>query len=136
MFLRRAVFVVAAAAVAAATALVMPTAAAAANLAGAWAPLNRCPVDDPAMLAADGTTVAALCLSSTAPSGTFTIGATTLTTGTTDLQVGLLNQGGTFTVVAPAAGSVIGAPVDIPGGLLGLMCPSNIPFVSAICQQL
>jgi hypothetical protein len=103
-------------------------------MAGAWAPLNRCPVDDPAMLAADGATVAALCLSSSAPNGTFTIGATTLTTGATDLQLGVLNQAGTYTTVAPAAGAVIGDSVDIPGGLLGLMCPSTIPFISDICR--
>ncbi|TDV41395.1 hypothetical protein [Actinophytocola oryzae] len=139
MSLRRTLFVAAAAVVASATALVMPAAAQAAaapTLAGAWAPLNRCPVDAPAMLAADGVTVAAACLSSSAPSGTIKIGSTTLTTGATDLQLGLLNQGGVYTVVAPAAGTVVGDPVDIPGGLLGLMCPSAIPFVTAICQQL
>jgi hypothetical protein len=122
------------AAVAVSLAIVTP--ASATTLAGAWAPLNRCPVDDPAMLAADGATVAALCLSSSAPSGTFTIGATTLTTGTTDLQLGVLNKAGVYTTVAPAAGAVVGAPVDIPGGLLGLMCPSAIPFVTGICLQL
>jgi hypothetical protein len=132
--MRRTIFAIIAA-VAASLALVTP-AAAATTLAGAWAPLNRCPVDDPAMLAADGATVAALCLSSSAPSGTFTIGSTTLTTGSTDLQLGVLNQGGTYTTVAPAAGAVVGDSVDIPGGLLGLMCPSNIPFVTAICVQL
>jgi hypothetical protein len=131
--IRRTLFVLLAA-VTASLALVVP--ASATTLAGAWAPLNRCPVDDPAMLAADGATVAALCLSSSAPSGTFTIGATTLTTGTTDLQVGVLNKGGVYTTVAPAAGAVVGAPVDIPGGLLGLMCPSAIPFVTGICLQL
>jgi len=87
------------------------------------------------MLAADGATVAALCLSSTATTGTFTIGATTLTTGATDLQVGVLNQGGTYTTVAPGSGAVIGDSVEIPGGLLGLMCPSNIPVISDICRQ-
>lgn len=122
------------AAVAASLALVAPTAQATA-LAGAWAPLDRCPVDDPAMLAADGATVAALCLSSKATTGTFTIGATTLTTGATDLQVGVLNQGGTYTTVAPRGGAIVGDSVSIPGGLLGLMCPSNIPFISEICRQ-
>jgi hypothetical protein len=131
--IRRTLFVLLAAVVAS-LALVVP--ASATTLAGAWAPLNRCPVDDPAMLAADGTTVAALCLSSSAPSGTFTIGATTLTTGSTDLQLGVLNKAGVYTTVAPAAGAVVGAPVEIPGGLLGLMCPSAIPFVTGICLQL
>lgn len=139
MFLRRVVTVAAAAAMAAATAVALPAAAQAAaapTLAGAWAPLNRCPVDDPAMLAADGVTVVASCLSSSAPSGTFTIGATTLTTGATDLQLGLLNQGGVYTVVAPSGGAVVGAPVQIPGGLLGLMCPSNIPVIADICRSI
>jgi hypothetical protein len=131
--MRRTVFAIIAAA-AAFLALVTP--ASAATLAGAWAPLNRCPVDDPAMLAADGATVAALCLSSSSQSGTFTIGSTTLTTGATDLQLGVLNRGGTYSTVAPASGALVGDPVDIPGGLLGLMCPSNIPLVSAICLQL
>jgi hypothetical protein len=123
------------AAVAASLALVAPTTAQATTLAGAWAPLDRCPVDDAAMLAADGTTVAALCLSSKATTGTFTIGDTTLTTGATDLQVGVLNQSGTYSTVAPRSGAIVGDSVDIPGGLLGLMCPSSIPFISDICRQ-
>lgn len=138
MFLRRAATIAAAAALAAATAIALPAAAQAAapTLAGAWAPLNRCPVDNSAMLAADGVTVVASCLSSSAPNGTFTIGATTLTTGATDLQLGLLNQGGTYTLVAPSGGAVVGAPVAIPGGLLGLMCPSNIPVIADICRAI
>lgn len=125
------------AAVATSLAIVTPAVAAAGpTLAGAWAPLNRCPVDDPAMLAADGVSVAALCLSSSATNGTFTIGHTTLTSGATDLQVGVLNQGGTYTTVAPSGGAVVGAPVEIPGGLLGLMCPSNIPIIADICRQI
>lgn len=131
--IRRTVLVVVAAVAASLFAVVTP--ASATTLAGAWAPLNRCPVDDPAMLAADGATVAALCLSSTATTGTFTIGETTLTTGATDLQAGVLNQAGGYTLVAPAAGAVVGAPVDIPGGLLGLMCPSRIPVISDICER-
>ncbi|MFI7679703.1 hypothetical protein [Actinophytocola sp. NPDC049390] len=119
----------------AASLLSVGTSASADTLAGAWAPLSRCPVDDPAMLAADGATVAALCLSSSATTGTFTIGETTLTTGATDLQAGVLNQGGVYSVVAPTGGAVIGAPVEIPGGLLGLMCPSDIPVISDICER-
>ena len=118
--------------------VVAPTAAAQADpptLAGAWAPLNRCPVDDPAMLAADGVEVVAACLSSTSASGSITIGATTLTTGGNDLQAGVLNRGGTYTLVAPDGGAVVGDPVQIPGGLLGLMCPSDIPFISDICER-
>ena len=131
--IRRTVFVVVAAVVASLLAVVTP--ASATTLAGAWAPLNRCPVDNSAMLAADGATVAALCLSSSATSGTFTIGSTTLTTGSTDLQAGLLNTTGTYSLVAPQSGAIIGAPVEIPGGLLGLMCPSRIPVISDICES-
>lgn len=110
-------------------------AAAPPTLAGAWAPLNRCPVDAAQMRAADGITVVASCVSSSAASGTITLGGTTLTTGATDLQLGLLNQGGVYSTVAPQAGAVIGAPVEIPGGLLGLMCPSQLPVISDICRQ-
>jgi hypothetical protein len=131
--IRRTVVVVVAAVAASLLAVVTP--ASATTLAGGWAPLNRCPVDAPAMLAADGETVAALCLSSKATTGTFTIGETTLTTGTTDLQAGVLNQAGVYSLVAPQGGAVVGAPVDIPGGLLGLMCPSRIPVISDICER-
>ncbi|MGB3439377.1 MAG: hypothetical protein WBA97_11560 [Actinophytocola sp.] len=131
--IRRTVPLVVAAVAASLLAVVTP--ASGATLAGAWAPLNRCPVDDPAMLAADGATVSALCLSSSAATGTFKLGGTTLTTGATDLQAGLLNQSGTYSLVAPQGGAVVGAPVDIPGGLLGLMCPSKIPVISDICEK-
>lgn len=139
MSLRR--FVAVAAAFVAATAVAVPAAtadtevAAPPTLAGAWAPLNRCPVDASQMRAADGVAVVASCVSSSAASGTITLGGTTLTTGATDLQLGLLNQAGVYSTVAPQAGAVIGAPVDIPGGLLGLMCPSQIPVISDICED-
>jgi hypothetical protein len=114
-----------------------PTAAAAPpTLAGAWAPLNRCPVDATAMRAADGVAVSAACVSSSSASGTITLGGTTLTTGSTDLQLGLLNRDGVYSVVAPTGGALIGAPVQIPGGLLGLMCPSKIPVISDICGKI
>lgn len=125
-----------------AAAAVTPTAAADTRaaapptLAGLWAPINRCPVDAPAMRAADGLTVVASCVSSSAASGTIKLGSTTITTGATDLQLGLLNTDGVYTTVAPPAGAVVGAPVDIPGGLLGLMCPSRIPVISDICHQI
>jgi hypothetical protein len=117
-----------------AAALAVP--ASAATLRGGWAPLNRCPVDAPAMLTATGTTTVASCLASEAASGSITIGGTTLTTGATNLQFGLVASGPAFTIVSPSGGAILAEPVQIPGGLLGLMCPSNIPFVSGICDQL
>ena len=106
------------------------------TLAGGWAPLNRCPVDDPAMLAATGTTTVANCLASEAASGTIKLGSTTVTTGATNLQFGVVSSSSTFNVVSPAGGAIVAAPVQIPGGLLGLMCPSDIPLISQICDQL
>lgn len=138
MSLRR--FAAVAAAFVAVTAVATPTAAADTRaapptLAGLWAPLNRCPVDAPAMLAADGVSVSSSCVSSSATSGTIKLGGTTITTGATDLQLGLVNHEGVYSTVAPSGGAVIGAPVDIPGGILGLMCPSKIPVISDICRQ-
>jgi hypothetical protein len=102
---------------------------------GLWAPLNRCPVDDPAMLAADGTAVSASCLASHSTSGEFTIGGTTLPAGASDLQAGVLNKSGTYTLVTPAGAGILAEPVQVPGGLLGLMCPSDIPLVSQLCDS-
>ncbi|MEU9360454.1 hypothetical protein AB0D35_20355 [Streptomyces sp. NPDC048301] len=135
----------AAGAVAASAALVVPltatpagAATAAAQLNGSWAPFDRCPVDDPAMLATDGDVDIALCVTSTSPSGTIKLGNTTATTGSTNLQFGVIQHPaeGTYTVVPPAAGSIISGKTTIPGGLLGIMCPSNVPVVTAVCGQI
>ncbi|MEU0132789.1 hypothetical protein ABZ172_01930 [Streptomyces sp. NPDC006296] len=135
----------AAGAVAASAALVVPltatpagAATAAAQLNGAWAPFDRCPVDAPAMLATDGDVDVPLCVTSTSPNGTIKLGNTTATTGSTNLQFGVVQHPaeGTYTVVPPAAGSLVSGKTTIPGGLLGLMCPSNVPVVSAVCGQI
>ncbi|MEU5756867.1 hypothetical protein [Streptomyces sp. NPDC047829] len=113
------------------------TAAAAAVPNGEWAPFTRCPVDAPAMLAADGLARTPQCVVSTSPSGSIKLGKTTVTTGRTDLQIGVVqNSDGTSTVVAPAGGALVADSATVPGGLLGLMCPSNIPAITAICEQL
>ncbi|MDV9192456.1 hypothetical protein R6L23_30345 [Streptomyces sp. SR27] len=104
---------------------------------GSWAPFDRCPVDAPAMLAADGLDQAPQCVSSSSPSGTIKLGNTTVVTGKTNLQMGVIqNADGTNTVVGPPAGSLIADSATVPGGLLGLMCPSDIPFITDICRQL
>ncbi|MER5967704.1 hypothetical protein [Streptomyces sp. NPDC002057] len=104
---------------------------------GSWAPFDRCPVDAPAMLAADGLDKAPQCVSSFSASGSIKLGKTTVITGKSDLQIGVIqNADGTSTVVAPAAGSIIADSATVPGGLLGLMCPSDIPFITDICRQL
>ncbi|MEV0914894.1 hypothetical protein AB0I93_11575 [Streptomyces sp. NPDC049967] len=114
------------------------SAASAANLNGDWAPFSRCPVDDPAMLAADGQDFVASCVSSYSPSGSIKLGSTEATTGANDMQFGVIQDtaAGTFKVVPPAGGSLVGAPTAIPGGLLGLMCPSDIPVVTGVCNSI
>ncbi|GLF98378.1 hypothetical protein [Streptomyces yaizuensis] len=108
------------------------------RLNGHWSPFGRCPVDAPAMLAADGEETIASCVSSTSPAGSITLGRTTARTGATDLQFGVVQNTttGEFTVVPPPGGAISGAPTEIPGGLLGLMCPGGIPVVSDICRLL
>ncbi|MFE9533594.1 hypothetical protein [Streptomyces sp. NPDC006691] len=107
------------------------------QLAGDWAPFSRCPVDDPAMLAADGRTDIVQCIASHSASGTIKLGNTNVVTGASDLQVGVVQHtGGTNSLVAPAGGALIADSADIPGGLLGLMCPSDIPVIGNICRQI
>lgn len=136
----------AAGAVTASAALVMPLTAspagaattAATQLNGGWAPFDRCPVDAPAMLAADGDTDVPLCVTSTSPSGSIKLGNTEATTGSTNLQFGVLQHPaeGTYTVVPPPEGSLVSGATTIPGGLLGLMCPSKVPVITAVCDQI
>ncbi|SEE15676.1 hypothetical protein [Streptomyces sp. TLI_105] len=107
------------------------------QLNGAWAPFDRCPVDAPAMLAADGLDRSTQCVSSSSTGGSIKLGNTTVVTGRTNLQIGVIqNADGTNTVVPPPAGSLIADSATVPGGLLGLMCPSDIPFITDICRQL
>jgi len=121
--------------VAAACAMVAaPALASAETLAGEWAAFSGCPVDDPAMLAADGATVISACLGGGAPNGTITLGTSTMPVGAVRMQFGVLNQGGAYSLVQPRSGGLSGDAITVPGGLLGLMCPSNIPVISQICQ--
>ncbi|MFF5920127.1 hypothetical protein ACFY8C_17580 [Streptomyces flavochromogenes] len=107
------------------------------QLNGSWAPSNRCPVDAAGMLASDGLDTSPQCVVSYSVSGSIKLGNTTVPTGSTNLQIGVVqNPDGTSTVAAPAGGALIAAPATVPGGLLGLMCPSDIPFISDICRQL
>ncbi|MER7052456.1 hypothetical protein [Streptomyces sp. NPDC000351] len=104
---------------------------------GEWAPFTRCPVDAPAMLASDGLARTPQCVVSTSPNGSIKLGKTTVTTGRTNLQIGVVqNSDGTSSVVAPPGGALVADSATVPGGLLGLMCPSNIPAITAICEQL
>lgn len=133
---RRALALSGAAISAAAMVAVAPGAASATTLPGGWAPFTRCPVDNASMLAADGKDVAASCNTAASPNGSIKLGNTTAITGATNLQFGLLlnSSDGSTTMVAPSGGAIVSDPVNIPGGLLGLMCPSDVPVITQICN--
>jgi hypothetical protein len=108
------------------------------TLSGDWAPFTRCPVAAASMLAADGVKVSDECLASDSPSGSIKLGSTTATSGDTNLQLGVLltTLGGATAPVPPSGGAIAASPIQIPGGLLGLMCPSNIPLVTLLCNEI
>ncbi|MFI6689003.1 hypothetical protein [Streptomyces sp. NPDC050485] len=106
------------------------------RLGGAWGPFTRCPVDDPAMLAADGRIDIVQCIASHSAGGSIKLGTTEVVTGASDLQLGVVQHAsGAPTLIAPADGALIADSADIPGGLLGLMCPSDIPIIGDLCRQ-
>lgn len=88
---------------------------------GAWAPFDRCPVDDPAMLAADGTNTFGLCLGSNSNHGSIKIGNLPMaTTGSTNLQAGLVGPSADqLAVISPPGGALVSDPVDIPNTPVG-----------------
>jgi sugar lactone lactonase YvrE len=88
---------------------------------GAWAPFNRCPVDDPAMLATDQVNTFELCLGSNSTHGSIKIGNLPVqTTGNTNLQAGLVGPSGDqLTVIAPPGGALVADPVQITGTPVG-----------------
>ncbi|HEY8516215.1 MAG TPA: hypothetical protein VIS07_11935 [Candidatus Binatia bacterium] len=82
---------------------------------GAWTPFNRCPVDDPAMLATDGVTVTPVCVASNSSHGSIKLGNLEPTiTGNSNLQGGLVADinTATFTFIAPLDGALVADPVD------------------------
>jgi len=114
--------------------LTAPTVASAETLAGEWAPYANCPVGASAMLAADGDNVVATCLSGVVPNGTIKLGNDSMPVGGVNFSFGVLNARGTYTLAVPSNGGLTGDPVNVPGGMLGLMCPSEIPIISDICD--
>ncbi|MBV9383246.1 MAG: hypothetical protein JOY82_17155 [Streptosporangiaceae bacterium] len=114
-----------------------PSAASAVKLRGGWAPFTRCPVDSKAMLAADGVNHIAVCVASSSPTGSLTIGSQTLAAGASNLQFGLVGSYASgFSIVSPAGGAISAAPVNVPGGLLGIVCPTNNPLLALLCSML
>ncbi len=98
------------------------------TLNGDWAPFNRCPVDNPTMFKADGKEEVALCVALSSPNGGIKIGGLPLSTGESNIQFGLVGESHeesetTYKLVSPRGGAADVAPVQIPGGLLALVCP-------------
>jgi hypothetical protein len=106
------------------------------TLSGDWAGLNRCPVDNPTMLAADGLTNIAFCLTVASPNGSLTIGGLTLPTKASDLQAGVvLNEtDGSATLVSPADGAAENESIEVPNGLQALICPSHGRLSWRVCR--
>ncbi len=106
------------------------------TLNGDWAALNRCPVDNPTMLAANTETTLALCVGVSSPSGSFTIGGLTLPTKASNLQLGaVLNQtDGSATAISPSGGALVNESIEVPNGLVALICPSHGRIAWRVCR--
>jgi hypothetical protein len=105
-----------------------------ATLKGDWAPMNRCPVDDPAMLAVTGSTGGLLCFADDSPSGSITIGNLTVPIKDSNHQFGITIGETGFNVVE-SDDALVDEPVEVPGGLRGLVCPSHGHFAWRICRK-
>jgi hypothetical protein len=105
-----------------------------ATLKGDWAPMNRCPVDDPAMLAKTGADGIALCLADDSPSGSVTIGNLTVPIKDSNHQFGL-TTGETGITVVESEDALVDETVEVPGGLRGLVCPSHGHLAWRICRN-
>ncbi|MEK8145766.1 hypothetical protein NKH18_44430 [Streptomyces sp. M10(2022)] len=92
-------------------------------------PLLALPVDDPAMLAADGQDLVASCVSSISPGGSIKLGNTEATTGANDLQFGVIQNtaAGTFKVIPPSGGAVVGRRPRSPAGCSDCCAPATSP---------
>jgi len=122
--------------------LVTASSASAVELKGHWNTVNRCPVDDPLVLAAPGDTGVALCVASSSPGGSIKLGKMEATaTGATNLQFAIVTstEGDlSFTAVSPAGGAIISEPTKVKGGLLNISCGDGPDPLSirAICRTL
>lgn len=52
----------------------------------------------------------------------------------TNMQFGVFGSGFNYSIAAPSGGAVVSEPVNVPGGLLGLMCPNDILLISGMCN--
>ncbi len=118
--------------------LALAGSASAVTLKGEWAPFNRCPVDDPSMLATNiFEETVSVCLAVDSPKGSIKIGNLSAVTGPSNTQMGVLGSGGgaQFSPVNPPTGAISATPLVIPGGLVGLVCPKGADFKGDICRS-
>jgi hypothetical protein len=104
---------------------------------GDWAPFNRCPIDDPAMLAVPGVGTEVFCIAESSPSGSMTFGNLTVPFKATNHQYGVLEslEGRPSPGVSPAGGILDAEPVELPGGIRELLCPSHGWHIRHICRD-
>ncbi len=130
--------VVTAAAVAALLSVIVSVGSASAvTLRGEWAPFNRCPVDNATMLATNAEEGnASICLAVNSKSGSLKLGNLSLKLGQTDTQMGVFGRESEFLFLPiPQDGStIVTSPIEIPGGLAGLVCPKGQDFKGDICK--
>ncbi len=112
------------------SALFSVTSASAVTLKGLWAPITRCPVDDPSMLAnssneATGEGTFAGCFAFEAQKTSLKLGGLALSVGPVNSQMGLIGNGvfPFWPTVLPKDGrGIVASPQVVPGGLIGLAC--------------
>ena len=124
---------------AALVALAVASQASAATLAGPWAPFTNCPVNEPAFNNYPYRAYGAACVNASSPGGSLTIGKTTVQTGSQIIQFGVPGSEPSenfigHIVPATENQTLVAAPAQVPGGLVGLICPSNVALVTALCE--
>ncbi|HEX5851796.1 MAG TPA: hypothetical protein VFY36_01770 [Solirubrobacteraceae bacterium] len=111
--------------------------ASAVTLKGEWAPFNRCPVDNATMLSTNvNEGFISVCLSVQAKKGSLKVGSLSLNIGPSDTQMGVLGEEaiGKFDPISPEGSAIVAAPIEVPGGLAGLVCPKGQDFKGDICK--
>ncbi|HEX5851794.1 MAG TPA: hypothetical protein VFY36_01760 [Solirubrobacteraceae bacterium] len=117
--------------------LVSVGSASAVTLKGEWAPFNRCPVDNATMLSTNvNEGFISVCLAVQSKKGSLKIGNVSLNIGPSDTQMGVLGEEaiGKFDPISPEGSAIVAAPIEIPGGLAGLVCPKGQDFKGDICK--
>lgn len=107
------------------------------TLNGDWAPFNRCPVDNPAMLAVTGETTEVFCIAESSPRGSMTVGNLTVAFKATNHQYGVLQSREALPspTVSPPGGVLDAEPAYLSGGIQELICPGDGWLAWRICRH-